>query len=359
MQPLPLRDIHQKCSATFGELNGKEVVARLPDPERGYQAARHGAVLMDLSFRELLEATGPDRVTFLHGMVSNDVKGRAEGTACYTALLTAKGAMVADARLLFRPEAIFLDVEPGLGAKVFETLDRYLISEEVELRDVSTEWGMLALGGPRASTVLEKLGAGPVPPADTLRELAISDVRVLAVGNPSWVANGTDLLVPREGLEAVWRALLEAGAPEGLLPIDLGTWEQLRVEAGIPRYGADLNERTLPMEANLDRALCFDKGCYLGQEVVARVTFRGHVNRKLVGLLLGNEVPAPSTELLVGEQKVGWLTSVVRAPALGQNIGLGYVRREHLEPGTALRIAGTEAEARVHALPFVPTGSGE
>jgi folate-binding protein YgfZ len=163
---------------------------------------------------------------------------------------------------------------------------------------------------------------------------------------------GVELLVGSAGLETVFTALLDEGAESAL---QLAGWEALevvRVEQGVPRYGADMDERTIPLEANLDRALHYQKGCYIGQEVIARATFRGHMNRKLAGFLLGDANPVPRTELFLGDRKVGWVTSVVRSPRLGQHVGLGYVHRDALEPGTVLRLAGGAGEATVHALPF-------
>ena len=163
---------------------------------------------------------------------------------------------------------------------------------------------------------------------------------------------GVDLLVSVQGLEAVFTALLDTGSEEGLAPCGWEALEVLRVERGVPRYGADMDERTIPLEANLERALHYQKGCYIGQEVIARATFRGHMNRRLVGLLLGKAHPAPRTELFLGDKKVGFVTSVVHSERLGQEIALGYVHRDALEPGTALRLAGELGLATVQTLPF-------
>ena len=134
--------------------------------------------------------------------------------------------------------------------------------------------------------------------------------------------------------------------------VDEATLEVLRVEAGVPLFGADLTETTIPLEANLDRAIALNKGCYVGQEVIARATYRGHMNRKLAGLLLGAGAPVPGTELQLAGKKVGWVTSVVSSALRGQNVALGYVHKDSLAPGTALDLAGG-GTATVAALPFV------
>lgn len=354
MEPLPLHSIHAQHGAVFGDLNGREVVARQAGELSGYEAARRAVVLFDGSAREWLRVTGEDRASFLHGMVTQEVEKLPAGTAVYAAMLTPKGAMVADARLLKLENEILLDVEPGHGAKVREFLDKYLISEDAELQDVSADFALLTVGGPRTAELLSKLGLEH-PAQHQARAGQVGGVALTLLGNEIVLEKGVDLIVPRAGVEAVYRALSDAGAALGLEPIGLDTFEVLRVEAGIPRYGLDMDDKTIPLEANLERALNYNKGCYIGQEVIARATFRGHMNRKLVGLLLGAQTPPARTELFAGEKKVGWVTSVVRSPKLGQEIALGYVHRDFLEPGTKVTVAGM-GEAQVHALPFVALG---
>ncbi|MCI0570343.1 MAG: aminomethyl transferase family protein [Myxococcaceae bacterium] len=354
MEPLPLHSLHARLEAAFGELNGREVVRSVGGLEEGYQAARSGVVLHDASSRDVLRLTGPDRVTYLHGMVTNDINGLPVGAACDAALLTAKGAMVADARVLKREEDLLVDLEPGLGPKVLEFLQRFLISEDAELTDVSSEWGQLGVYGPGAFAALSAALGSPqeVLARNAVRSVDFGGATVLLVGNPVPAGAGVDVLVPRAALEPLYGALLEKGRAR---PIGFDVLEVLRVEAGWPRYGQDMVDTTIPLEAHLERAISYNKGCYIGQEVIARATFRGHMNRKLAGLLLGEgEAPAPGAELRSGEKKAGWLTSVVRSPTLGQNVALGYVHRDLLTPGTELTLAGSGARATVAALPLVP-----
>jgi folate-binding protein YgfZ len=359
MEQLPLHSLHAGQQAAFGELQGREVVRSFGDLEGGYRAARSGAVVYDHSSRDLLRLTGPDRVSFLHGMVTNDINGLPEGAACDAAILTAKGAMVADARVLKRPDDLLVDLEPGLGPKVREFLERYLISEDAEIADVSADWGQLGVYGPRAFDALSAALGTPVAPLtrNAIRTVDFGGTSLLLVGNPVPAGAGADVLVPRAALEPLYRALLGTGAVRA---VGFDVLEVLRVEAGWPRYGQDMVDTTIPLEAHLERAISYNKGCYIGQEVIARATFRGHMNRKLAGLLLGpGEPPPPGTELRTrtpegGEKKVGWLTSVVHSPTLGQHVALGYVHRDLLAPGTALMLAGTGAPATVHALPLVP-----
>ncbi|MDY7227229.1 aminomethyltransferase family protein [Hyalangium rubrum] len=353
MEPLSLHFLHEQAGAHFLEVGGREVAADYGDSEAEYRAARASVALHDASYRETLRITGEDRSSFLHGMVTQEVKALPTGAAAYAAMITAKGAMVADARILKREADLLLDVEPGTLAKVKDFLEKYLISEDAELQDVTGEWALLRLLGPRTAEVLgAALGAAFEPlAANASREATLAGAGVLLVGQPAFEKHGVDVLVPRGALEAVWKALVQAGGVHGLKPLGFGALELLRVEAGVPRYGQDMVDTTIPLEANLTQAISYNKGCYIGQEVIARATFRGHMNRKLTGLLLGEVKAAPGTELRKGEKKVGWLTSVVRSPATGQQVALGYVHRDHLEPGTELTLAEGPT-VKVAALPF-------
>jgi folate-binding protein YgfZ len=142
----------------------------------------------------------------------------------------------------------------------------------------------------------------------------------------------------------------------GLRPAGFDALEILRVEEGIPRFGQDMDERTIPMEANLEAAINYDKGCYIGQEVIARATYRGHVNKKLCGLILGDALPSAGAALRRGDKSVGWMTSAVQSPGVGKAIALGYVQRDSLEPGTRLEVEGYPEGAVIHALPFIKSG---
>jgi folate-binding protein YgfZ len=345
MDPLPLHDRHASLGAAFGDLKGREVVERVPGRDED-RALRTGAGLFDASARGVIRLIGPDRVSFLQGMVTQDVEGLPAGSVADAALLTPKGAMVADTRVVKRADDFLLLTEPGYGPVVLGALERYLISEDAELSDASAPFGQLTVVGPEAEALTARaLGLGASAGA-ALRPFE-------AGGTTGWalpqglLLPGVDLLVPVEALGAVFDRLVEAGAT----PVGFAALEVLRVEQGTPRFGADMDEKTIPLEANLQRAIHYQKGCYIGQEVIARATFRGHVNRHLVGLRFAGPAPAPRTELFTGDRRVGWVTSVVDSPRLGP-IGLGYVHRDVDQPGTELVLAGGTAKATIAPLPF-------
>lgn len=292
-----------------------------------YRAAKEQAAWVDLSNREQLQVTGPDRVSFLQGMVTNDVEQLAVGASCQVAMLTAKGAMVGEGRVVKLPEVMLVDTGAGFGQAVLDFLNKYLISEEAELAS-APELAMVGLVGPAAATWAESLP---------------SEVKVATL--PGLLGAGVDVLVKRAALPTVFASL-------GALPkLSDATFEVLRVEAGVPKFGADMSETTIPLEANLEKAIHYQKGCYIGQEVIARATYRGQMNKKLVGVLLGEATPEPGSELKLGDKRVGRLQSVVRSEARGQTVALAYVQRDHLTPGTRLEV-GTGGVAEVVALPF-------
>ncbi|ABF87273.1 glycine cleavage system T protein [Myxococcus xanthus DK 1622] len=354
MEPLSLHFLHEKAGARFGAVGGRETVAGYGDSEGEYRAAKASVALHDASYRETLRITGEDRASYLHGMVTQEVNNLPVGTAAYAAMVTVKGAMVADARILKREPDLLLDLEPGTGAKVREFLDKYLISEDAELHEATGELALLRLLGPRTEDVLSAALGSPHAPLShhAARTATLAGQEVWLLGSTAIEPHGVDVWVPRAGLEDAWRALSEAGAAHGLKPLGFEALELLRVEAGVPRYGQDMVDTTIPLEANLANAISYNKGCYIGQEVIARATFRGHMNRKLTGLLLGDADVAPGTELRRGEKKVGWLTSVVQSPVAGQRVALGYVHRDSLEPGTELTLAAGPATVKVASLPF-------
>ena len=286
--------------------------------ESEYRSAHEGCAVFDASAREQLRITGSEAVSFIQGMVTNDVEALAPGGSCYAALLTVKGSMVGDARILRREGDVVVDTGPGRGAAVKEFLNKYLISEDAEIFD-APEFAVVGLVGPQSREVAGKI------PADAREGELVS------------FFGGVDVLVKRSKLPEVMAAL-------GDVPrLSEGTLEVLRVEKLVPLFGVDMTEVTIPLEANLDHAINYKKGCYIGQEVIARATYGGQMNKKLVLLLVGDAAPERKTELKQGERKVGWITSVVKSVKHGQHLALGYVHRDFLVPGTKFELGSGSA----------------
>lgn len=353
----PLRDLEVAAGATLGEWFGWELPSRFADSALEHRAIRAGAGLFDLSYRGILELTGKDRTRFLNGMVTNDVKSLKPGSGLYAAMLNTHGKLMADMRIYALADAYWLDLHEELIPKVREALERHLIADQVEVRDRSTEFAIMALQGPASAELLEGLG---VQGAKSLtayqhQETAIEAAPVRVVRASETGEEGFVIVVPVAAAHAVWLALLQAGHDAELQPVGMEALNILRTEAGIPWYSLDMNETALLSEVGLEQAVSFSKGCYIGQETVARIAHRGHVNRHLVGLLIkAGEVPASDTPLLYEQREVGRVTSAVHSLSLDCPIALGYVRREHMAPGTILELPSLHGPgaAEVAPLPF-------
>lgn len=304
-----------------------------------YRQLREECGLLDRSERGKLLVSGTDAAEYLQGQVTNDVESLDVGEGQYAALLDRKGHMQADLRVLRRAEEeIWVDTEAVALPGVLRHLTMYSVGREVAVADVTAEEAILSLIGPRA---VEIAGTAAMP--EYANEAAsLSGVEFLAVGT----REGIDLVCAAAEAERLREALLAAGA----VGVGAEAAEILRVEAGVPRFGTEMTSETMPAEAGIvEDAVSFTKGCYIGQETVARLHYKGKPNRHLRGLRLS--APAePGTALLLGEKEVGRLGSAVVSPAFGP-IALGILRRE-AEPGAELAVGEDGVTARVVDLPF-------
>jgi aminomethyltransferase len=284
----------------------------------GYEALHHRAAWLDLSGRGKIRATGEDRVRLLHAMLTNDVRELKPGEGNYHFLLNAQGRIQADLHVCVWEDHLLLDTEPETVQRIYETLDHYIIADDVQLEDVTAQLATVAVEGPRAQDVASRV--------------ASPGFRLTATGQP-----GVRFFVPLED-KAPLIAQLEAA---GAAPAQPEEARVVRVENGVPRYGDDFGDTTLPQETQQMRALHFSKGCYLGQEIVERIRSRGQVHRLLVRLgVEGADPPEAGSAVLAGGQEAGRLTSPVYSPRLGMSVGLAIVRRDVAAPGTAVEVAG-------------------
>ncbi len=348
----PLADYHVSQGSVLGEYHGAAVPARFSDPREEHQAVRSAAGLFDFSFRAKFAARGEHRIRFLHRMVSNDVQNLAPGQGIYATLLNAQGHILADMRIYCAEDQMLVDTDADLRASAMEALRRYIVGDRVELEPL--DLFALAFQGPRSRGLLEKTLHIDLPALEEFDHFSTNyagfPVRVVRASSTG--EEGYEVWVGAKGMMGVWGAACGQAPTYGMLPCGTEALESLRIEAGIPRYGPDLGEDTLPLEAGLLHALSFTKGCYLGQEIVERARTRGHVNWKLVGLVVDAALPPPPGEKLVSDGKeVGEVTSACVSPTLGKTLALAYVRREVSEPGTKLGF-GSGASVEVTSLPF-------
>jgi tRNA-modifying protein YgfZ len=311
------------------------------------EALLRACALLDRSERGKLALTGPDAVEFLNGQVTNELSTLAPGHGCYAAFLTHKGKMLGDLRILAVTHdsgelELLLDTERSALQNLFDMIRRFKVGYRVELDKRTLQSGLLSLIGPLAAKTAGARAGGAEHDNEPIE---IDGIEALAIRTDV----GLDLLCAAERTEALAGAL----AARGAVAVSERAVESLRIESGRPRYGIDLDETTIPQEAGLnERAVSFTKGCYVGQETVARLFYKGKPNRHLRGLLLSG--PATAGEaLLLGDRVVGHLGSCADSPRLG-SIALALVRRE-AEPGSELNVgASGEVTARVVELPFAP-----
>jgi glycine cleavage system aminomethyltransferase T len=257
----PLTALHTAQGAVLTNDRGVELPERFTDVLQEYQAVRETAGLLDLSFRVQVRMTGEDRVSFLQGMVSNDVKALRPGEGCAAALLTEQGRIVADLRVYALETCFLLDVDARIKEKSIEALSRLIIADDVELEDLGETQTTLALQGPLASQVLATAGVA-VSLENALQhgEATVAGVSILVVRANDTGEEGYELLMPTARGELVWQALLQAGMPLGLRPVGLTALNTLRVEAGIPWYGLDMDEGRIILEIGMEHAISFKKG---------------------------------------------------------------------------------------------------
>lgn len=296
------------------------------------RALAEGAGVVALPHRTLLVVTGEDRIEFLQGMLTNEVAGLASGEACPALLLTVQGRVTSDVDVLRLDDAVWLVVATAATADVVAALEKLIVADDVVVSP-EPDWTMLGLLGPRGAGLLAD-GAVPEPWRHVVATVAGVEVRALR-GAPV-AAGDVTLFVPREQASRVHDALVARGAT----PCSAAALEAHRIALGVPRMGVDMDADTLAIELPLEARISDRKGCYLGQEVVARGTSRGRVQRRLRGLVFEGPPPSPGAALLAeGGKPVGVVTSVARPPAVPTAIGLGLVRREHWEAGARLVVA--------------------
>jgi len=294
---------------------------------------RESAAWLDLSTRGKIRVTGEDRARLLHAMTTQDVQALTPGQGCYAFFLNAQGRILGDVNIFCREDSFLLDTEPETRQKLYDHIDRYIIADDVTLLDVTGEMSTIAIEGPQAAAVLERLGA-PLPEADyATRSWSGSIVaRVSSTG-----ARGYSIfMLPTKKAELIAALNIPEATPEEARTV--------RIEHGKPRYGEEITERYLVQETAQLNAVSFSKGCYLGQEIVERVRSRAQIHRVLRRLTIDATEPPPAgTKLKSGDADSAEIASAIYSPALGKVAALAYVRTQFAEPGTEMLLGNARA----------------
>ncbi|MGO8748241.1 MAG: YgfZ/GcvT domain-containing protein [Thermoguttaceae bacterium] len=332
-----------------GTFYGEDVLLHFGDWRAEYAALGNRAGVVSLAPRTQLEVTGADRAAFLNRLATNQLDNLPPWHGCETFLCNAKGHILAHLLVFVRPDSLVLDTAAGQAETLGGHFAHYQIRDDVTVADRSPAWHEFLLAGPAVPGMLRELIADGIP-QDRLAHrdamVAASPVSLRCI-EPSGPARFL-ISCPKESAAQVWNALRQCEARAcGRM-----AFEPFRIECGWPEYGRDITPENLPQEVGrIDRSISFTKGCYLGQETVARIASRGHVNRTLAGLKFAcSEAPPAATELIAEGQPIGRLTSVAHSPRFGSAIALGYVRRSHATPGT--RLDSVAGPVEVVALPM-------
>ena len=349
----PLAELHRATGAEFAEFFGLRLPAQFGDPLAEYEAARNSVALVDTNFRAVFALTGPDRVRYLNAVTSGNIRDLTPGQSALGLLLNPQGHMLAELITLVLEDRVLVLSHAYLRQRTFEILDKFIIMDDATLTDETAQTGTLAIEGPKAPDLLRKLmhvEYMQLPTAahvTAVLESSGAAIPCRVIRHSLFGLRGAELLLPRESLSAAWQALSATARTLGGSPIGYRALNMLRLEAGIPWFGTDFDEHQIPQEARVESThISFTKGCYTGQEIVERVRSRGHVNRRLTGLLFnGAEVPkAGATVLATDGTEAGHITSAAFSPLAGKATGMAYLRREYLEPGTTLQCGNMGAE---------------
>ncbi|HKD64409.1 MAG TPA: glycine cleavage T C-terminal barrel domain-containing protein [Candidatus Acidoferrales bacterium] len=336
----PLAKLELAKGAKLAEFTG----CLLPEVFSGfnaeYRAARESVALFDTNWHAAITLSGPDRVRYLNAILTNDIKSLAEGAGTLALLLNPQGHILAELEVYALKDKLLVLIHASVRERTIETLDKFIIMDDVALEDATAQLGSVAIEGPKAGAIFSQATGLAI---EGFSEMALADVTIDAVPchlirHSHFGLQGGEIIAPREKLEMIWQNLHTAVHAQHGAPIGMQTLNALRLEAGIPWFPVDFNDTVIPHEAAVEGThISFSKGCYTGQEIVERVRSRGHVNRRRTQLKFSTQIaPAAGTKLRANAAEVGYITSATFSPAAGTAIGIGYVRREHNAAGTLL-----------------------
>jgi glycine cleavage system T protein (aminomethyltransferase) len=363
MKHSPLHSQHQSLGAQFEPVGEWEMPAHYGNPVTEHIGVRKGVGMADLSHRGLLQVTGDDRVTWLQSIISNDILPLQNGQWLYSSFMSHKGKMLSYFRVYRMEEYLLVEDIGEVGDTTFQTFRKFLLyGTKAKMKSCHEKWGILLVSGPESRQLLQQTFGIGVSNLN-IQSFLIHDFngqQLMIAKTEETGEQDFEVLAPVEIIPQVWDQIWATGQPLGLQAFGTQTRETLRIEAGIPKLGADLNDQIVPPEANLEgKAFSLSKGCYPGQEVVARMDTYGSVKRRLVGLVIDapvNQIPSPGAKIFKGDREVGWISSATYSPSLQKTIALAFPLRDFTPPQTELTVAHGQQHyaAIVQTLPFYP-----
>ncbi len=356
MPQLPLYSQHQAQGASFAPYGEWLLPETYADTLLEYRAVCERVGLIDLSHDGIYLLSGEDRADFLQNIMSNDIHLATKEKGIFSTLLTAKGKVIATLHLYPLSDAFLMDIESVAVEKTIQHLTRFKLRSKIKIE--KSGWGKLLVAGPNALPLLNALG-WPIPGEEEHAFIFQEADPILCIRRTETGKGDYHLYCREDALETIFTALLTQGEKWGIALVGQAALKILQMEAGVPRYGVDMDETIIPIEAGLEEsAISYTKGCYPGQEVVARIKTYGHVNRHLTGLILqGQTPPQPKEKIFDGDQEIGWVTSGIYSPLCKAAIAMSYVKTAYTNPGTtvAVSVNGVRVAAVVAKRPFNPS----
>jgi glycine cleavage system T protein len=357
LKPSPLLEAEKHLNARIGASYGWQMALSYVNPIDEHLTVRERAGLIDLSFHGVMRVSGSEAAQFLNGLVTNDVKALQNGQGMRAAFLTGHGKVRALCRILKRRDDYLIINDPQTQEKIFKYVFPFSYAGDFQVEDVSNQFRTLSIQGPQAASVFKEISFEPLPSLaeNQWAETLIGGHSVLIVRATHTGEMGFDILVPEAGLNDVWDFILLKGDFHGLAPIGLEALNSLRIEAGIPVYGIDVDETNMMLELGMQDAVSFTKGCYTGQEAVAMATYRGHISKRLSGLLIeGEQIPAVGSKVVKDGKEIGVVTSAIRSVSLNAVIALAFIKYGYFDAGNPVQIqdTGDSINGRVTDLPF-------
>lgn len=352
-----LYEIQRDIGARFAIVNGWEMADVYSSPAQEHLTVRSHVGLIDLSSYGSIKVHGGEAVQFLNGLVTNNVKTLDVGKGMRAGILTGHGKVKALCRVLNLGGTYLVITDPQTHENVFKYLFPFSYAGDFKVEDVSEEYGAISVQGPKSRLVMKEICFEPLPALSEYDwfQTLIAGHRALVTRASHTGEEGFDILVPASAMKDVWDFVSLKGAFHSIFPFGVGALESLRLEAGIPVYGRDVDETNMMLEIGLDDAVSFTKGCYTGQEAVAMATYRGHVSKKLSGLdVSGQLLPRHGDVVIKDGKEIGFVTSAIQSPSLGSVIALAYVKHGFFEPGNKVEvhIEAQSISAVVTQIPF-------
>jgi folate-binding protein YgfZ len=341
----PLHDTHAAANAVMVERDGWLLPSSYGDAAVEYSAVREGgAGLIDLSSRARINVSGSEAVQFLNGLITNDVKALEQGSWMHAAFPNVQGRLLAMVRVLHRADGFLLDMEPVVQGAVLNVISKFTLAGDFHVTDLTDDQTTISIQGARAADIVRTVlgdGAAHVEP-NRISEIEWMGGSLSVIRATHTAEDGFDLFIASTGAAALWEALATAGAT----PVGFDVLETLRIEAGIPRHGVDMSEANVVLENGIDEAVSYTKGCYLGQEIIARIHWRGHVAKQLFGLVADSGVTIQAGDAVrsVEGKNIGTVTSVAVSPKLDRTVALAMIKYDYLKAGTPVTILSNDIE---------------